>query len=471
LQSEVDFETGDWYDSHLIDKAVETMVTKVSGMRYPFVDVDPKLVQNSKDHTIDVAFTVREGQRVFVESINISGNVRTEDKVVRREFKLAEGDPFNASAIRKSKQNLQNLGFFEKSDITTEQGSAPDKTKVNVKVSEKSTGEFSFGGGYSTSEQLLGNVSIRERNLLGLGQDLRLAGTLSTRRTEFDISFTEPYFMERKVAAGFDLFHITRENQRQSSYDETKTGGALRAKYDINESLSQEWRYGVKRVDIRNIDPLASIYVQSQKGLNTTSSISHTLFYDKLDSRVDPSNGYFIRFSTDLAGLGGDTKYVRPELGVGYYYPVAEEWVLGLTAETGYIQKIGRDIRISDRFFVGGNNLRGFQTAGIGPRDISTRDSLGGKQYFTGTAEMNYPLGLPDELGIKGAVFSDIGTLSKIDDSGPNIRDSASFRASGGFGVSWRSPFGPIRVDFAQPFLKEPEDRKELFRFNFGTRF
>ncbi len=467
----IDFASGDWYDSREVDRSIEQINNAVIAKGYPFIDVDPNIKQNTKDHTMDISFAIREGQKMYIESINISGNLRTEDRVIRREFKIAEGDPFNAAKIRRSKQRLNNLGFFEKVDVTTEPGSAPDKSKLNVKVSEQSTGELSFGGGYSTSEQLLGDIRIRERNLLGRGQDLKLAGTVSTRRTEFDLGFTEPYFLDRNLAAGFDLFHITRQNGRESSYDETRTGGALRAKYDINEALSQEWKYGYRRVDIRNIDSTASIFIKQQKGLNTTSSITQTLLYDKTDNRQEPSNGYFLRFSADFAGLGGDSRYIRPELSGGYYYPLMENWVLGFTAETGYIAKIGRDIRISDRFFVGGQNLRGFQNSGIGPRDKTTGDALGGNQYTTASLETTFPIGLPDELGIKGALFTDAGTLTKIDDSSSSIADSQSIRASVGAGISWRSPFGPIRVDFAHAVKKETEDKTETFRFNFGTRF
>ncbi|TAH32717.1 MAG: outer membrane protein assembly factor BamA [Alphaproteobacteria bacterium] len=471
LYDYVDFDKGDWYDSRSLERTTDELTTEVSALGYAFVNVDPVIQQNTKDRTIDVRFVISEGPRVFVESINIIGNVRTEDRVIRREFKVAEGDPFNAAKIRRTKQRLQNLGYFEKTEITTEQGSTPDKTKVNVKVSEQSTGEISFGAGYSTSEQLLGDIRLRERNLLGKGQDLKVAATLSTRRTEFDIGFTEPYFMDRNLSAGVDLFHITRENQRQSSYDETRSGGALRFKYNINEALSQEWKYGAKRVEVRNIDSDASVYIQQQKGVNTTSAITQTLYYDKLDNRQDPSNGYFLRFGADLAGFGGDSRYVRPDFGAGYYTPIAENWILGISAEAGYIAKIGRDIRITDRFFVGGGNLRGFQSSGIGPRDLATRDALGGNKYATGTVELKFPLGLPEELGVLGAVFSDFGTLTGVDQSGPGIADSGSLRASVGFGVSWRSPFGPIRVDIAAPVADEPEDKKETFRFTFGTRF
>lgn len=467
----VDLDSGDWYNAQAVDKSAEAIVNAVSNMGYAFVDADPVLQPDPKTKTMDIKFVVQEGQRAFIEAINITGNVRTEDRVIRREFKVAEGDAFNAAKLRRTKQRLSNLSFFESVELTTEPGSAPDKIKINTKVSEKSTGELSFGAGYSSSEQLLGDIRIRERNLLGKGQDLKLAATLSTRRTEFDLGFTEPYFLDRNLSAGFDLFHITRENQRQSSYDDRRSGGALRTKFNYNEALSHEFKYGFRRVEVRNVADDASIYIKRQEGINTTSSVTQTLVYDKLDNRNDPSDGYFLRFSTDFAGLGGDSRYVRPELGAGYYYPLYENWVLGLTTEAGYIAKIGEDIRITDRFFIGGNSLRGFKTAGIGPRDIATDDALGGNIYATGSAELKFPLGLPDELGIAGAVFTDVGTLTQTDDSGPTVRDAGTIRASVGFGVSWRSPFGPIRVDIAAPIAKEAEDETESFRFNFGTRF
>jgi outer membrane protein insertion porin family len=467
----VDFSRGDWYNAQEIDKTAEAMAAAIGGLGYAFVDADPMVVTNAKTKTADIKFIVQEGQRVFVESIDIIGNVRTEDRVIRREFRVAEGDAFNAAKLRRTKQRLNNLGFFETVDLSTQPGSAPDKVKIETKVAEKSTGDLSFGAGFSTSEQLLGDIRIRERNLLGRGQDLKLSGTLSTRRTEFDLGFTEPYFLDRNLAAGFDLFHITRENQRQSSYDDKRSGGALRTKFNYNESLSQELRYNYRQVEVRNVANDASLFIKRQEGKNITSSIAQTLAYDKLDNKNDPSNGYFIRFSTDIAGLSGDSRYLRPELSAGYYYPLYENWVLGLTGDAGYIARLGQDIRITERFFIGGNSFRGFKTAGIGPRDTSTSDALGGNIYATGSAELKFPLGLPDELGIAGAVFSDVGTLTQTDDKGPTVKDSGSLRASVGFGISWRSPFGPIRVDIAHAVAKEPEDETEGFRFNFGTRF
>lgn len=464
-------EKDDWYDSTAVDKTVEDVTVAVGNMGAPFVDVDPVINQNRKDHTVDIAFQVKEGPRVFVESIDITGNVRTLDSVVRREFRFAEGDALNVSKLRRSKQRIQNLGFFEKADITTEAGSAPDRAKVKVNVAEQSTGELSFGGGYSTSDQLIGDIRFRERNLLGRGQDLKASATLSTRRTEFDVGFTEPYFLDRNLAAGIDLFHITRENQRESSYDDKRTGGALRGRYNINDNLSQEWKYSLRRVDIRDVAADASIFIKSQEGTSTTSMITQTLLYDRRDNRITPSNGYFLRFSSDFAGLGGDNRYIRPEVGAGYYFPLAENWIMGFSGEAGQIIKMGKDIRIVDRFFVGGNNLRGFQTGGIGPRDSLTADALGGNTYATGTAELTFPLGLPDELGVNGALFSDVGYLSNVDDEGPNVTDTGNIRASVGFGIGWRSPFGPIRVDIAAPIVKDTGDKTESFRFSFGTRF
>jgi outer membrane protein insertion porin family len=333
----IKLEKGDWYNSQAVDKSSEEIQTTLNNKGLPFVDVDPALNQDRKTHTVDITFDIKEGQRVFVEAIDITGNIRTLDSVIRREFKFGEGDALNAAKLRRTKQKLQNLGFFEKADITTEQGSAPDRAKVKVDVSEQSTGELSFGGGYSTTDQLIGDIRLRERNLLGRGQDVKVAATLSTRRTEFDFGFTEPYFMDRNVAAGVDLFHITRDNRRESSYDEKRTGGALRAKYNINEALSQEVRYGLREVEIRNVAVDASTYIKQQEGTTTTSEVSQTLLYDKRDNKFTPSNGYFAKVTTDVAGLGGDNRYFRPSLGAGYYYPLGENWILGLSGEAGHI--------------------------------------------------------------------------------------------------------------------------------------
>ncbi|HEY0525401.1 MAG TPA: outer membrane protein assembly factor BamA [Stellaceae bacterium] len=469
---------GDWYNADAVDRTITALTDALGNRGYAFVDIRPRVNRNRDARTVDITFDIGEGPRVFVERIDINNNLRTLDYVIRREIQLVEGDAFNTSRLRRSEQRIRNLGFFRKVEVTNAQGSAPDKTVVTVQVEEQSTGELSVGFGFSTTEGPLADITIRERNLLGRGQDLRLGFVISGRSKQIDLSFTEPYFLDRNIAAGFDLFAVDRNNQFQSSYDQFSVGGALRMGYQLTDSLRQTLRYTLRMDDIHNVADNASVYVKEQAGTRSTSAVGQALIYDRRDNRLDPSDGYYASLSNDLAGLGGSVKYLRSKIGVGYYYSVVPNWVLSTTGEVGYIVGINDDVRIQDRFFIGGDTLRGFATGGIGPRDDVTRDALGGNKYYIGSVSLGFPLGLPQELGVSGRIFSDFGALWGIDQqvvtvngAPEKIDDSSAMRVSFGIGVTWRSPLGPIRVDLAQPIIKENFDRTEFFRIGFGTRF
>ncbi len=467
---------GDTYSAKEVEDSVLALTTEVGNFGYAFVDVRPKVKRNREERTIDITFDVNEGPRVFVERIDIGGNVRTLDRVVRREFRLVEGDAFNAAKLERSKARVQNLGYFSRVEVKTEEGSAPDRTVIKMDVAEKSTGELGIGAGYSTADGVIGNIALRERNLLGKGQDIRITLTAGERRQEFDISFTERYFLDRNLSAGIDLFHITEDNTDFSSFTSTRTGGGLRLGYEINERWSQRLRYTVRQDEIEIIDPAsASVAIQQQDGTTVTSLIGQDLTYDRRDRTINTTEGYYIRLSTDYAGLGGDLHYVRGRLSGGYFLPITDDIIASLTATTGIVEGLGEDIRITDSFFLGGNSLRGFATAGVGPRDINTGDSLGGKKIAYGSLQFTFPIGLPDEYGIKGLLFSDFGTLTDIDfvdTSGTSdIRDNPSVRVSWGTGLSWNSPVGPLSLDFAWPIRQESFDKTEVFRLRFGTRF
>ncbi len=473
LKPQVTFEVGDWYDADEVTKSIDKFTDALGDLQFAFVSVRPEIKRNREEQTIDVTFAINETPRVFVERIDIRGNVRTLDKVVRREMDLVEGDPFNRSKLAHSEQNTRDLGYFETVTVTPLQGSAPDKTVLDVEVVEQSTGELSIGAGFSTTDGPLADVAIRERNLLGRGQDLLLSSTIAGERTEFNFSFTEPYFLDRDFSAGVDLFHITRDLQDESSFDQRRTGGGLRFGYPLSDKWRQVLRYRLERNDITDVSASASRFILDQEGQRVSSAISQRLTYDDRNSTLFPTSGLMGWVDTEFAGLGGDTDYLSGKVGASYYYPVAEKWILNLLGEAGAIGSTGdNDIQINERFFLGGGSLRGFEPAGVGPRDIATEDSLGGNYFYRGTAELTFPLGLPEEMGIKGHTFTDFGSLWELDDAtGVNIKDTNSVRAAAGIGISWRSPLGPIRVDFSAPYLDEEFDKTESFRFNFGTRF
>jgi len=472
LREFVEFEAGDWYDSSEIEKAIGRLTTRVGTLGYAFVDIRPRIKRDRKDRTINIIFEVNEGPRVFVERIDITGNVRTADKVIRREFRIVEGDAFNSSKMRRSKQRISNLDFFKKVDIEQVPGSAPDKTTVKVTVEEKSTGSLSVGVGFSSSAGIVADIGLRERNLLGKGQDLKLSTQLASKRSQINLSFTEPYFMDREVAAGFDIFRTTQNNQDASSFDSKTTGGALRMGYPITERLSQSWRYTFKKLEVEKVADGASSYIKDEAGVRTISEVGHTITYDKRNSRLIPTKGYIARMKNELAGLGGSARYFRTVLSGAYYYPVADEWVWSASAKAGQIFSIGKSVGLLDRFFIGGDDLRGFATSGVGPRDTSTSDALGGEWMYRASTELTFPLGLPAEFGMSGKIFTDMGSSGKLKKNGTsNVNDTGSLRMSAGVGLNWRSPFGPLGLDIGFPILKEKFDKTELTRVNFGTRF
>ena len=472
LEPEILLSKGDWYNADLVQESIDQITDKLGDLQYAFVEVRPNVERDRANSTVDITFQVNESPRVFVERINVNGNVRTLDKVVRREMLLVEGDPFNRSKLSRSEQNVRNLDFFETVAVEASPGSAPDRTVIDVDVAEKSTGELSVGAGFSTSDGPLADLRIRERNLLGKGQDLLLSSTIAGERTEFNLSFTEPYFLNRDVSAGFDLFHITRDLQDESSFDQRRTGGALRLGYPWSERWRQTLSLRGERNEITDVSSNASRFIQDQAGERDTIALGQRLTYDSRDSIILPTDGWFLWFDTEVTGFGADSKYVSGKAGASYYYPIWDQVVLNLLGEAGAIEGYGNeDVAINERFYLGGSTLRGFEQAGVGPRDILTNDSLGGNRFYRGTAELGFPVGLPEELGIRGHAFSDFGSLFQIDESGVGIVDESSVRVSAGLGLSWRSPFGPIRVDLAMPLVEEDFDEEEHFRFNFGTRF
>ncbi|MCG8692230.1 MAG: outer membrane protein assembly factor BamA [Minwuiales bacterium] len=462
---------GETYNADLIETTIEDLTFELGRLGYAFVDIRPRVERDRDNNIIDLTYEINEGPRVYVERIDIVGNVRTLDKVVRREFRLVEGDAFNTAKLRRSRSRIRGLAFFERVEITNEQGSAPDKTVIKVEVAEKPTGELSLGAGFSTTETIIGDVAIRERNLLGRGQDLRLAFSLSAVRRQIDLSFTEPYFLDKPISAGVDVFNTSTDLQDRSSFDRDSTGGAVRMGFDITERLRQTLNYTFRRDNISDVDDDASRFIRDQEGSTTTSSVGYRLRYDRRDDPIEPTSGYIVTLNQDFAGLGGSVRNIRTTLKYAHYFEIFDKVVASIALNEGYVLGLGQDVEINQRFFIGGDSFRGFENGGIGPRDITTDDALGGNLYYVGTAELQFPLGLPEEFGILGRIFTEAGSLVDVDEDGPEIFDDGSVRASSGVGLSWRSPFGPIRLDFAQPWLKEDADEIEVFRFSFGTRF
>ena len=461
---------GERYNAKLVEATVSSLTDAVGNFGFAFVDIKTRVKRDREKRTVGITFEIGEAPRVFVERIDVKGNFRTFDRVLRREFRLVEGDAFNTARFRRSRQRLRNLRFFKKVEVKKTEGSADDRVVIDVKVEEQSTGTFSIGGGFSSTEGLISQLSLTERNLLGKGQQGRLSFRIGTEVQEFLLGFTEPYFLDRNLSAGFDIFQTFRRKRDSINFEEQNTGLRLNSGFEYDENLRQGLSYNLRSTKITDIDDDASVFVKQQKGTTVTSSIGQSLTYDRRDSRVLPREGHVVRLTNEFAGLGGDARFIKTVIAGAQYYPVGEKWVASLRGKVGYIFGIGEDVRINDRFFLGGDSFPGFKRFGVGPRDVSTKDALGGNLLYTLTSELSFPLGGKD-FEFRGYLFSLAGGLGNLDDSGIGIADSGGLRVSVGVGLGITTPFGPLRLDFANAIVKADFDETESFRFSVGTRF
>ena len=478
---------GDLYESGKIEQAVDTLTYAAGSAGYAFVEISPSYRPNPETDTVDVTFNVAEGQRVYVERINVVGNTRTIDPVIRRELALTEGDAFNRTLVERSRNNLRGLGFFKDVTIEEVRGSAPDRSVVNVTVEEQPTGELSVGAGFSSVDSFVVNLGVSESNFRGRGQAVVARIEWGSLRQNIDFRFTEPKFMGRDLRAGFDIFHSRYDLSEFSSYDYRSTGAGLRLSYPLNGYTLLSTRYFLKADEV--IVPASfcrsgqgSSALCDQVGSFVNSSAGYTILVDRRNDPVRPTRGWAGTIRQDIAGLGGDVNYIRTEAEASAYWGIRPEWVVTAQFQTGYVSGWGGDpVRINDRFFKGGNSFRGFETAGLGPRDTLTTDALGGNFYVIGTMELTVPNGLPEEYGIRTSLFSDVGTVGVLDDRylfdtttglrNTRIVDDLSIRGSAGISIHWRAPVGPIRFDISKIFSSEDYDKTEGFRFSTSTQF
>ncbi|HLM39084.1 MAG TPA: outer membrane protein assembly factor BamA [Microvirga sp.] len=564
LRGSITTSAGSVYNADAVQKSLQNMTTRVARQGNPFALVRPVGTRDPATRTINLGYVVEDGPRIYIERINVRGNSRTRDYVIRREFELGEGDAYNRVLLDRAERRLNNLGYFKRVRVSNEPGSSPDRVVVNVDVEDQSTGAFSISGGYSTNDGFIGEIAVSESNFLGRGQYVRLAGQLGQRSNGIDFSFTEPYFLGYRMAAGIDLFSKFSDQTKYSRYENRVTGGQLRLGLPFTEEFTLTLRYSLfqQELEIPNDakqpfndcsvpipgytrlvggglatgDPgevasrrfcegnyEASLAIKESQGKTLTSLAGLTFNYNSLDSTKDPRNGFYAEAKTDFAGLGGDSRYFRATGDARYYYELFEDIVGIARVQGGHIIGWGDDddnlgggsLRIVDQFFIGPSLVRGFATNGLGPRDISSLDvngnAVGGTTYFGGSLEVQFPIfGLPRDLGLKGAVFADAGTLygyegptrfnagggSILDPVGGctvdpttdipqnciNVFDSKKLRSSVGASLLWNSPLGPIRFDYAFALSKEEgilgpngvrigADRTQAFRFSGGTRF
>jgi len=479
LMKDVQLSPGDFYNGDAVERTVQKISTDVQNRGYAFVEVKPRIARNPAKHTVDLVFDVTEGPRVFVERIDIIGNTRTEDKVIRREFRLAEGDAFNAEAIRQSRQRLQDLGYFNNVRVTTNPGSLPDRAVITTTVEEKPTGELTLGGGYSTDVGALVNAGLRERNFIGTGIDASISGVLAQLESQIQLSMTDPYFLDRNLVAGFDLFDINNNNQIIAQYNEQRYGASLRLGYQISDHLRQSWTYSAVNRDVNNIATGASFYIFQSAGWSLLSQLGQTFSIDYRDSKVDPHSGFILRLGADYAGLGGDAQFVRTKIDGQYLIPLDyftgnTAWGISVSGGIGRLFPEGHFTSIIDNFFLGGDNLRGFLDGGVGPHDPISADSLGGRLIWTESTELRYPLPVPSDLGLSGRAFVDLGGLQDFGPlvaGHPVVSNDGALRLGAGIGFSWKSPFGLINIDLADAVLKQHFDKTQVFRIGFGTKF
>jgi outer membrane protein insertion porin family len=547
LRSSLRMSPGQIYNGEAIEKTIEDLTVELARRGYPFGTVHPRGDRNPQARTVGVVFVVEEGIRAYIERINIRGNFRTRDYVIRREFDIGEGDPYNRALVDRAERRLKNLNFFKTVKITNEPGSAPDRVVINVDVEEQSTGDFSIMGGYSTANGWLAEVSVQERNLLGTGRFAKTAVTYGQYIRSVEVDYGEPYILDTRSSAGVNLFARQTLPSSYLSYGTESYGATLKWGLPIREDLGLQLRYSIYTTkitlpstlnDCNNINPDfvstfatpaaiaaataagtlwptyaagdASCYALGQaslpvrvelaNGAYLTSAVGYGLTYSTLDNNKLPTSGVYVNFGQDFAGLGGDVAYVRSALDMRGYYEVVSDLVSMLHLQAGNIFGLeGQEVRMLDDFKMGPNLVRGFQPAGIGPRDITygtTNDNIGGTLYWGASLEFQYPFYfLPKDSGFRGAVFVDSGSVwgykgetqyaatGEINGTvngtggpfvcqcGMQFADTPAVRASIGASIIWDSPFGPLRFDFAYPFLKEPYDKTQFFAFGGGTRF
>jgi outer membrane protein insertion porin family len=486
---------GDIFDDEAVSKAADAMIVEAGKRGVPFVDVRPHVDRDPAAHTVDVVFTLDNGPRRYVERINIRGNKVTRDELIRREFDIAEGDAYNRGVIDGAERRLKQLPPFKSVKITTESGSAPDRVVLNVDVEEQKTGEFHYSGGYSTSDGLIGEVSVSERNFLGLGQYVKVSAAIGQYLHSASVSFVDPYLLGNRGSLGFDLFYKDVLTNPTQSYGGQSYGATIKAGAPLMDGLTSEAHYSLVNQSV-SLDPTlmacvppnataacpsAAVKQAALNGPQWVTTVGSTLTYSTLDNPKSPHEGLSATLSQDIAGVPGTVDFLRTTADARYYHDFGNDLVGSVRAQGGYITPYGgQTLPLLSSFFGGPQLVRGFAVNGFGPRDVTpgtTQDNIGGSRYWTTSAELQSPIpGLPQEVGLKTAVFADAGSLwgYKGATSFPGlsqsltVADSKTVRSSIGSSLIWDSPFGPLRVDYAYPLTKAPTDITQRLSFSAG---
>ena len=473
-------QAGQWFDLRKMDETRDDMRDALGNMGYAFANVRVEQENDPATGAKNLTYVIEEGQKVFVERIDIRGNDSTQDYVIRREFRLAEGDAYSTSKLRRSQQRIQSLGYFESVDIAPRQGSTADRLIIDVDVLESNMNQFNFGGTISTQAGLIGNLGVTFGNLGGRGQSLSVQGSGSQTTQDLSLSFSEPWLYDREIPASASLFY-NQDQDANDPYNARSFGGRLSLGYKLSENVSQNWSYALRRSEVFNVDDDAPFVVSQDEGITWRSIIGHRVSYDTRDNRLKPREGLYLSMENDFAGLGGDVAYLKNTATASTYFPVRDQATIALRVEAGNLLGLGGDTRISDRFFYGENLVRGFSPDGLTPRcDEASSSSvcpdgvaLGGTLYYRGTAEYRFPMPFVEEQGFQARAFADVGSLWNVGADTDNIAvfDSSAPRFSMGVGITWDSPIGPLSVDYGIPFNVQEGDVVQNVRFAVASGF
>ena len=534
LQNLVPFKKGEIYNASRVEDAIDSLNFAAGIGGFAFVDIQPQIDRNRDTKTVDMVFNVIEGQRTYIERIDIVGNTTTLDSVIRRELELVEGDAFNRILLERSRSRVRSLRFFENVEVTERQGSSPDRAIVEVEVTEQPTGELSFSAGFSSADAFLVDLSITQRNLRGRGQLLSFVIRASSNRREIDLRFTEPRFLGRNLAASFNVFDVTIDLLDEAQFRQSRTGGQISFAFPLTEFTRFNGRYTLRQEDIEfpQQDECPAILAGQNVGTTTTGTQSlislceqlggrissifgYSFTWDRRNDPITPTGGFDFNLSQDLAGIGGDVRYLRTDARANFYKGIVKDVIASASLSAGYIRGWGDDtVAINDRYFKGNFEFRGFDNAGVGPRILTfetvnegeevvefRNNALGGNAFALASTEVSFPLGISSLLG---SVFLEAGTVGLLDEAdqfnvitgfaadGPSdlftvgsscegitvagvfcqrTEDGLDPRVTAGVSVFWESPFGPIRFDFTKPLVKQPFDDRKSFQFTTRTRF
>jgi len=475
------------FDGNALDKTDEVLAIELAKLGFPFAQAIPRTTRDASAKRIDVAYTIDQGPRTYVERIEIHGNARTRGYVIRREFDIAEGDAYNKSLIDRAERRLKNLNYFKTVNITTKPGSAADRVVLDVEVAEQSTGEFNIAGGYSTTDGLLVEVKLGDSNFLGSGTALKSSMSYGQYARGVDLSASEPYFLGSRVSAGIELYGRQSVSSPYQSYGSDIYGATIQFGTPLTEQIGVQYRYSLYNQNV-TLDPASLVAAPSLPiqqaalaGSQWVSSVGDTVTYSTLDNNKNPTSGIKSQLTQDLAGLGGDVKFLRTTEDLRYYHPINDDVVSLVRAQGGYITGWGgQQVPLLNSFFGGPTMVRGFAPNGFGPRDLTpgtTMDNVGGSMYWATTAELqsNIP-GVPQEYGLKASAFVDAGSVFRY--SGPTafpgsapslqVANNNIVRSSAGVGLTWASPFGALTVNYAVPLTKAAYDVVQPLGFTAG---